>query len=250
METSKTKKLTPHLMRTFSVLLDQIVDVTCPCTSADTLDAAPAANALDSTPLDLACKKDRSERLESRQWVPSVPEASTSIIARDRLGSADRRGQTDRKLDPEGRSSVKTPPCALRPATMSWKRKALPWAFQEWPPSLLHHRLSPSFGSARTRGARAAAQQLIDQRTFARTRHQPSCQKRNAPPAHQRRVPLLSRSKQRGLRPQRCTKKTFLRQQLHSPNSSCDLSSLPAGATAHCAIPTRASTTTPTTRPR
>ena len=60
METSKTKELTPNLMRTFSVLLDQIVDVTCPCTSADTLDAAPAANALDSTPLDLACKKDRS----------------------------------------------------------------------------------------------------------------------------------------------------------------------------------------------
>ena len=54
METSKTKKLPPNLMRTFSVLLDQIVDVTCPYTSADTLDA------LDSTPLDLACKKDRS----------------------------------------------------------------------------------------------------------------------------------------------------------------------------------------------
>ena len=35
-----------------------------------------------------------------------------------------------------------------------------------------------------------------------------------------------------------------------SPKSSCDLSSLPAGATAHCAIPRRASTTTPTTRPR
>ena len=59
-ETSKTKKLTPHLMRTFSVLLEQIVDVTFPCIRADTLDAAPAANAPDNEPLDLTCKKDRS----------------------------------------------------------------------------------------------------------------------------------------------------------------------------------------------
>ena len=43
-----------------SVLLDHIVDVTCPCTKADTLEEAPAANAPDNEPLDLACKKDRS----------------------------------------------------------------------------------------------------------------------------------------------------------------------------------------------
>ena len=65
METSKTKELTPNLMRTFSVLLDQNVDVTCSCTRADTLDAAPAANALDSAP-------SGRERLESRQSITSV----------------------------------------------------------------------------------------------------------------------------------------------------------------------------------
>ena len=37
------------------------------------------------------------------------------------------------------------------------------------------------------------------------------------PPAHQR-SPLLSGSKHNCLRPQRCTKKTFLRHQLHPPN--------------------------------
>ena len=39
------------------------------------------------------------------------------------------------------------------------------------------HSSSPTYGSATTRGTRAAAQQLIDQRTFARTQDQPSCQK-------------------------------------------------------------------------
>ena len=54
------EKAHAHLMRTLSVLLDQIVDVMFPCTRADTLDAARAANAPDNGSLDLAYKMDRS----------------------------------------------------------------------------------------------------------------------------------------------------------------------------------------------
>ena len=110
--------------------------------AADTLDAAPAANALDNTAVGLGMQKRTGRRrLESRQWVPSAPEASTSIIARETgQDQQDRRGQTNRKLDPEHNCSVKTPPCALRPkasddaATMSWKRKALCGRFKSGHP--------------------------------------------------------------------------------------------------------------------
>ena len=119
---------------------------------------------------------------------------------------------------------------------------------------IVAHRLSPSFGSAITRcsspgGARAAAQQLIDQRTFARTRHQPSCQKQtwsSRPPKESNPVQIKTAWSASAA----MHEKNFSSTVASSPNSSCDLSSLPAGVTAHCAIPTRASTTTPTTRPR
>ena len=168
METSKTKELTPNLMRTFSVLLDQIVDVMCPCTRADTLDAAPAANALD-------CAPSGRERLESRQWVPSVPEASTLIISRGEdkpIGNSILRAGVLSRLH-----HVRSDQRRCR----GNERHSL--GVSRVATFIVAHRLSPSFGSATTRrsspgGARAAAQQLIDQRTFARTRHQPSCQKR------------------------------------------------------------------------
>ena len=82
METSKTKKLTPNQMRTFSVLLDQIVDVTC-LAQAQTL----WTQLLQPTLWTVRrwtwhAKRTGRERLELRQCVPSVPEASMSIIAR------------------------------------------------------------------------------------------------------------------------------------------------------------------------
>ena len=113
METSKTKELTPNLMRTFIVLLDQIVDVTCPCTSVDTLDAAPAANALDSTPLDLACKKGQVVKDVSLQWELSGLEGCATNRRRfwlgPRLVQERSRRQTDAKLGPESRSTNDRP---------------------------------------------------------------------------------------------------------------------------------------------
>ena len=117
------------------------------------------------------------------------------------------------------------------------------------------HSLSPTFGSATTRRSSpggavrphssSSTNALLQERgTSHPARSEPG------PPSHQR-SRLLPRSEQRGLRPQRCTKEHFFfSTPASSPKSSCDLSILPAGATAHCAIPRRPSTTTPTTRPR
>ena len=68
-----------------------------------------------------------------------------------------------------------------------------------------------------SRRGRAAAQQLIDQRTLQERGTSHPARSEPGPPSHQR-SRLLPRSAQRGLRPQRCTRENFSSTPASSPN--------------------------------
>ena len=192
----------------------------------------PAANALDKAPLDMACKKrtgwedlNRASGYllhpKHRRQLSDGGQVRISGTDEDKpIGNSILRRRSTIVLSRlhHVRSDRKLP--MVRRRCRGNERHSLGVA--RVATFIVAHHLSPSFGSATTRrsssggpvrpySSSSTTARLRERRTSHPARSEPGL------PAHKR-SRLLSGSEQRGLRPQRCTKKTFLRHQLHLPN--------------------------------